>query len=190
MSLAEAQTYRWTLDRYLDVAESGVLADEKVELINGEIVAMPAQKEPHALAVSRTTRELMAIFPEPYFVKIQSTFRLSDLSAPEPDVMVLAEMRDTGRALHDTPLLVVEVSETSLRYDRGAKASMYAARGVQDYWVINVVDDQVEINRNPVRDAQAPFGWRYAPAVVRRRGEHVDLLAAPGKTIEVTRLLP
>jgi Uma2 family endonuclease len=190
MSLAEAQTYRWTLNRYLDMAESGVLADEKVELINGEIVAMPAQKEPHALAVSRATRELMAIFPEPYFVKIQSTFRLSDLSAPEPDIMVLPEVKDAGRALHDTPLLIVEVSETTLRYDRGAKANMYAARGVQDYWIIDVVHDQVEVYRNPARDVQAPFGWKYAPAVVRTRGERVDLLAAPGKTIEVTRLLP
>jgi Uma2 family endonuclease len=190
MSLVELQTYRWTLDRYLEVAEDGVLADEKVELINGEIVAMPAQKEPHALAVSRTTRELMAIFPEPYFVKIQSTFRLSDLSAPEPDIMVLREMKDTGRALHDTPLLVVEVSETTLGYDRGSKASLYASRGVPDYWVINIVNDQVEVYRAPVRDEQASFGWKYAPAVVRKRGEQVDVLAATGKTIEVARLLP
>src|SRR3954451_5691976 len=174
MSLAEAQTYRWTLDRYLDAAESGVLADEKVELINGEIVAMPAQKEPHALSVSRTTRELMTVFPEPYFVKIQSTFRLSHFSAPEPDIMVLPEMKDSGRDLHDTPLLVVEVSETTLRYDRGAKASMYASRGVTDYWVINLIDHQVEIYRNPIGDSTAPFGWKFSPAIVRRRGEHVD----------------
>jgi Uma2 family endonuclease len=190
MSLAEPQLYRWTLDRYLDMAESGVLADEKVELINGEIVAMPAQKEPHALAVSRTTRELMAVFPEPFFVKIQSTFRLSDRSAPEPDVMVLPKVKDSGRSLHDTPLLVVEVSETTLRYDRGAKASMYASRGVQDYWIVNVVDDHVEVYRDPIREPQASFGWKYSTAVVRKRGEHFDLLAAPGKLIEVVRVLP
>jgi Uma2 family endonuclease len=104
--------------------------------------------------------------------------------------MVLPEMKDTGRALHETPLLVVEVSETSLGFDRGSKASMYASRGVPDYWLINVVDDQVEIYRNPVRDEQAAFGWKYAPALVRKRGEHVDLLAAPGRLIEVARMLP
>lgn len=190
MSLAEVQVYRWTLDRYLDAAESGVLADEKVELINGEIVAMPAQKEPHALSVSRTTRELMALFAEPYFVKIQSTFRLSQYSAPEPDVMVLPEVKDSGRSIHDTPILVVEVSETTLRYDRGAKASMYASRGIADYWVINLVEDQVEIYRKPVSDSAAPFGWKFSPAIIRKRGEVVDVLAAPGKVIEVNRMLP
>jgi Uma2 family endonuclease len=132
----------------------------------------------------------MAVFPEPYFVRIQSTFRLSDLSAPEPDVMVLAEMKDAGRALHDTPLLVVEVSDTTLNYDQGSKASLYASRGVLDYWVVNIVDDQIEIDRNPARDVRASFGWTYAPPLIRRRGGQLDVLAAPGALLDAARLLP
>lgn len=190
MSLAEAQTYRWTLDRYLDVAESGALAGERVELIDGTIIEMAPQKDLHALAVSNVVEELLPIFPRPHWVKNQSTLRLSERSAPEPDVAVLPQRRDAGRALHDLPLLVVEVSDTTLAYDRGHKASLYASRGVGDYWVVNLIDGHVEIYRDPTRDSQASFGWKYAPARIRGRGDYVDVLAAPGKQIEVVRLLP
>jgi Uma2 family endonuclease len=190
MSLIQPQTYRWTLDRYLDLAESGTLAGERVELIDGTIIEMAPQKDAHALAVSNVTEELLLVFPRPFWVKGQSTLRLSDRSAPEPDVAVLPQRRDTGRALHDVPLLVVEVSDTTLAYDRGHKASLYASRGIADYWVINLVDGQVEVYRDPRPDAQASFGSSYSPAVVRKHGETVDVLAAPGKSIAVARLLP
>jgi Uma2 family endonuclease len=189
MAVAEREKFRWDLNRYLDVTNSGVLANEKVELIDGEIVLISAQLEPHAMSVSKTTRELMAIFPEPYYVKIQSTFRLGKWFAPEPDIMVLTEMKDTGRELHDLPLLVVEVADTSLSYDRGSKASMYASRGVRDYWVINLTDRQVEVFRDPVEDSKAAFNWRYASVVPFRPGEQVQLLALPNKSIAVERLL-
>jgi Uma2 family endonuclease len=190
MSLAEPQTFKWTLDRYLDVAESGALSNERVELIDGEIIDMPAQKEPHALSVSKTIRALMELFPEPYYVKSQSTYRLSGWSAPEPDVMLLPEMRDQGRALHDLPLVVIEVAETTLRYDRVRKGSLYASRGIQDYWIVNIPDDQVEIYRSPVKDPQSSFGWKYDQMQPLKRGDRVEMLAAPGKVIEVSRMLP
>jgi Uma2 family endonuclease len=172
------------------MAESGVLADEKVELIDGEIVAMRAQKKPHALSVSKTIRALMELFPEPYYVKSQSTCRLSGWSAPEPDIMLLPEMKDQGRSPHDLPLVVIEVAETTLRYDRVRKGSLYASRGIQDYWIINLPDDQVEIYRSPVKDAQSSFGWKYDQMQPLKRGDRAELLAAPGKVIEVTRMLP
>lgn len=190
MSLAQLQTRGWTLGRYLDLAESGALSGERVELIDGTIIEMAPQKDAHALAVSNAVEELLGVFPRPYWVKNQSTLRLSDRSAPEPDIAVLPQRRDAGRALHDLPLLVVEVADSTLAYDRGQKASLYASRGIADYWVINLVDDQVEIYRDPNPDETAAFGWTYARAVVRKRGEYTDLLAAPGQSIDVARLLP
>ena len=114
MTLADLQTFRWDLNRYLDVAESGVLANERVELIDGKIIDMAPQKDAHALAVSNTIEALLPIFPRPFWVKGQSTFRLSEWSAPEPDVVVLPRRGDFGRELHETPLLVVGVAETTL----------------------------------------------------------------------------
>jgi Uma2 family endonuclease len=190
MSLAEPQTYRWTLDRYLDIAESGALSNEKVELIDGEIIDMPPQLEPHALAVAKTIRVLMEMFPEPFYVKSQSTYRLSSSSAPEPDVMVLPKMKDQGRALHDLPLVVIEVAESTLRYDRVTKESLYASRGVQDYRIINIPDDRVEVFRVPVEDPKARFGWKYQDVRNVGRGEEVALLADPSKRLPTNRMLP
>ena len=190
MSLAEPQTYRWTLDRYLDIAESGALSNEKVELIDGEIIDMPAQMEPHALAVAKTIRVLMEMFPEPYYVKSQSTYRLSGWSAPEPDVMLLPEMKDKGRALHDLPLLVIEVAETTLRYDRVTKGSLYASHGVQDYWIINIPEDRVDVYRMPVKDLKAKFGWKYQDVQSIARGEEIELLADPAMRVPTNRMLP
>jgi Uma2 family endonuclease len=190
MSLAEPQTHRWTLERYLEVAESGVLSNEKIELIDGEIIDMPPQHEPHALAVARTIRVLMELFPEPFYVKSQSTYRLSGWSAPEPDVMLLPEMKDEGRALHDLPLVVIEVAESTLRYDRVKKGSLYASRGIQDYWIINIPDDRVEVYRAPVKDPQSSFGWRYEEMHALKREDKLELLAAPGKFVDVSRILP
>ncbi len=190
MGLSDVRTYRWTLDRYLDMAETGVLANERVELIDGEIIKMAPQKDPHSLSISNVIEELLPIFPRPRWVKSQSTFRLGERSAPEPDVMVLPERKDTGRALHDLPLLVVEVSDTTLDYDRGHKASMYAARGIKDYWVVNIPDDQVEVHRAPVKDATVAFKWRYSSITIHRRGDKLEPLKAPGQWVAADRLLP
>jgi Uma2 family endonuclease len=132
----EPSVHRWTFDQYIQLADSGVFAGQRVELIDAEILDMPAQNDPHAMAVSKLVRELMRIFDENYWVKIQATLRLGDFSGPEPDVAVLSRFPTSasegeGEGEGDPqPLLIVEVSDTSLAYDRATKGRLYAAHGI------------------------------------------------------------
>ncbi len=95
-----------------------------------------------------------------------------------------------GQGIPTSALLVVEVSETTLYYDRNQKASLYAASGIADYWIINVVQRQVEVYRDPVPDATQAFGYRYASRTILDPGEVVSPLALPGATVAVADLLP
>ena len=94
------------------------------------------------------------------------------------------------RAAHpSSALLIVEVSDTTLIYDRGRKASLYAMRGVADYWIVNVNDDQLEIHRDPGADLAQPFGYGYASLTVHHRGDVVTPQAAPHLSFSVADLL-
>jgi Uma2 family endonuclease len=87
-------------------------------------------------------------------------------------------------------LLVVEVSDTTLHFDRGRKASLYASGGITDYWIVNPVHDVLEVFRNPVRDRSHIYGYRYADAATFLPGETSSPLAAPKARIKVADLLP
>ena len=94
------------------------------------------------------------------------------------------------RAAHpSSALLIVEVSDTTLIYDRGRKASLYAMRGVADYWIVNVNDDQLEIHRDPGAHRTQPFGYGYASLTVHHRGDVVTPQAAPHLSFSVADLL-
>jgi Uma2 family endonuclease len=82
------------------------------------------------------------------------------------------------------------VSETTLAYDRGRKASLYAASGIADYWIVNLVQRQLEIYRNPIADASQPFGFRYDQRTILNPNDHASPLAAPPARILVADLLP
>jgi Uma2 family endonuclease len=86
--------------------------------------------------------------------------------------------------------LVIEISDSMLSYDRNRKASLYAAGGIQDYWIVNLVDRQLEVRRIPVQDPGQPFGARFASATVHQPGDRVAPLAAPQSAIAVADLLP
>jgi Uma2 family endonuclease len=187
MTLAEPPIHRWTLEEYLSLAESGQLADKKVELIGGRIVDMAPQGDPHAIMVRRLTRELTTAFPRPWIVSIQTTIPLPTGNVPEPDGAIL-RLEPTPGAPREIPSLVVEVAESSLAYDRGFKASMYAEARVEDYWVINVIDREVEVFRHPSIDPSQPFGWGYRGAEFYRTGR-LRPLALPSATIDLDVLL-
>ena len=87
-------------------------------------------------------------------------------------------------------MLVVEVAESSLAFDRRSKGSLYARAGIQDYWIVNLVDRVLVVYRRPVLDPSSPFGWRYASEEVLSAESFVELLAAPGARILVSDLLP
>ena len=188
----EPRPYRWSREDYYRMGELGLFApDSRVELIDGEILQMSPQDSPHSTGIQRASRTLDRSLPSGYHLRLQLPLSIGASSDPEPDVAVVAgEIEDYEDAHPTSAALVVEVSESTLRFDRGRKASLYASAGVADYWIIDLVNHRVEVRRDPVADAAAPFGFRYATVVLVERGGIVAALIAPDKPIEVDTLLP
>ncbi len=183
---------RYTRDEYYLMAETGVLGpEERVELIGGEIVPMAPQGPDHA-AVGDHLRDVVAeAFGAGYLVRVQRPLALGQASDPEPDIAVVpGSWRDYVRAHPTTALLVVEVSRTSLALDRGVKASLYAAAGIAEYWIVNLQQRLVEVHREPISDAIAAFGACYARIERLASGAVISPLAAPQAAVRVDDLLP
>jgi Uma2 family endonuclease len=104
--------------------------------------------------------------------------------------VVRGSLAQADRTLPSRPDLVVEVAESSLTFDRREKASLYARARVEDYWIVNLVSRVLEVLRDPVRDATAPYGWRYSRTRVLTGADVVFPLGAPLSRIAIADLLP
>jgi Uma2 family endonuclease len=182
---------RWSVKEYYQMGEMGIFNDERVELIDGEIIKMPPQKDLHAISVSLTDKFFSRSMPEGYWVRSQLPLHLGERSEPEPDISIVAgNPRDyVGKGHPQAALLVIEVSETTLRFDRGPKASFYASAAIQDYWIVNLIDRCVEVYRSPVADSSAQFGFRYAEKLTFSSGQTIKPLAF-ALDVAVADLLP
>ncbi len=185
------QKHLWTWDKYLQAAELGWFNHQRVELIEGEVIYMSAISVHNFQGVVRVDRILQRIFTNVFFVSTQCPIQVSALSAPEPDVAVIAgRFEDYKEQLPQTAVLVVEISDTSLGYDRIEKASLYARADVPDYWIVNLKDRRLEIRRQPIEDATASFGYSYANTQILTENDLVSPLAMPDEQIAVADLLP
>jgi Uma2 family endonuclease len=178
---------RMDFDRLVDL---GVFHGEPVELIEGLLVVAEPQGSYHASTVGAVGDALRAVLPPGWLVRVQMPLALGDLSEPEPDLAVVPGAWADYRADHPArPALVVEVAETSLAFDRGEKASLYARGGVRDYWVVNLVDRVLEVFRGPEQDLTAPHGFRYRTGERLGPGAVVSLLVLPSVRMSVRDLL-
>lgn len=188
------EPYRWTRQEYGRLGECGFFQSQRVELIRGRIVAMSPVEPRHSAVNGMARRALQGVIPQDRaFVRTRDPLALGEWDEPEPDLVVaVGRVRDYLEA-HPTAsqtLLVVEVADSSLAYDRGDKADVYAAAGIDDYWIISLPERIVEVCRRPSPDPASETGVRYAE---RRRvapGESVAPLAAPDRPIPVADLLP
>jgi len=178
--------YRWSSDEYHRLIELGFFDDVRVELLDGEIWRMPAQLTPHATSVRKATFIIRAAFGEGFIVEAQLPTTLNNGSEPEPDVLVVPGTPDDYIDHHPGPddvRLLVEVSDKTLRKDRTRKALAYARAGIEDYWIVNLVDRQLEVHRGP-----APDG--YQTVAVYAPGQSLTPLHAPQSSVTVADLLP
>jgi Uma2 family endonuclease len=192
MPQPQSPAARMTADEYLRLSDQGHFQDRRVQLIDGEIIEMPAQKNLHTLGVSLAQGILQQAFGPNFWVRGQASLNLTPFSVPDPDVAVIAGALRTHNpaGMPTCALLVVEVSDTTLAYDRTRKASLYAATGIADYWILNLVDRQLEVYRNPQADPPQPFGVAYANVVILGPADHVTPLALPTARIPVVDFLP
>lgn len=178
--------HRFTVDDYYKMAENGVLTeDSRVELIEGEIVDMPPIGPGHSASVDRGGDRLRAILGRRAAIRTQQPLRLGLRSEPQPDLAVVRRRDDFYTSAHPTPadvLLVVEVADTSLAYDRETKGPLYARHGIGEYWILNLPDRQLEVYREPAGDG-------YAVVQILKPGDVVQPVAFPGVTVAVRDLL-
>jgi len=192
MSIAHARIRLWTREEFARMATQGLFSpNERVELIEGEIVAMTPQGSLHMVAIMLVQGVLQRVFSAGDVVAVQLPLALGLRSMPEPDCAVLlGSARDYRDAYPTTAVLVVEVADATLQFDRIEKPSMYAAAGIGDYWVLNLVDRTLEVYRGPGPQVGAPFGRAYHSKLLVGPDERVTPLAAPGASIPVADLLP
>ncbi len=182
-----------TREEYYKAAEVGIFGpEERLELIGGEVIKkVSPQLTPHATSISLCGEALRKAFDQGHHVRIQAPMALGPHSEPEPDVCVVeGSARDYEREHPKTAVLVIEVADSSLRLDRKVKASLYAAAGIPDYWLLNLPDRVLEVHREPAPMADEPFGHQYRSITRYPETAVVSPLAAPGATIRVADLLP
>ena len=182
------ETRKFTAEEYFRMVEAGIIQeDERVELVEGEILLMPPMGHPHASGIMRHTRIFASlIVANRVTLLVQAPLPLGEHSAPEPDLALLKFREDDyagGYASPEDTLLVIEVAESSLNYDMAVKSQIYGRAGIPEMWVLNLQGDCIERFQEPGTEG-------YAQHTVLRRGEKVSPVSLPDVELAVEELLP
>ncbi len=185
MRSAPPRPHRWTRERYDACIAAGIFRpDDKVQLIDGELIEMSPQNSPHATAVSLTLATLQPLLANGCFARIQMPLALTPGSEPEPDFAVVRGHPRQYAAQHpQDSSLVVEVADTSLEFDRSRKRALYAQSGIPEYWIVNLIDRQIEVHRGPEGDV-------YRQVQVLHSGERISGTVVLTAAVAVDDLLP
>lgn len=176
----------FTVEQYHEMIEHGIFKeDEPIELIRGEVIRKLPIGNPHAATVNRLNRLLAKCLQDDAMLSIQNPIWLGD-SEPEPDVAILIYREDlyaSRRPGAADVLLLIEVADSSLAYDRDIKGSVYAEAGIREYWIVNLNRSTVEVYLDPQPDG------RFATVITARSGETLAPLQVAGLTIDVNAIL-
>ncbi len=182
--------FHWTINQFHEIGESGLFEDQRVILIEGKILAMPPIKPPHQGMTTIVGEIMRTAFGDGFVVREQGPFKIGTKTDPQPDIaVVVGSVRDFLLAHPTKSALILEVSDTTLAYDRREKASLYAKAGIQDYWIVNINGAQVEVYRQPQPDETQPYGYGYMDVKFYQAGEIIQPLAS-SNPVAVSALLP
>jgi Uma2 family endonuclease len=177
---------RFTADEYQHMGRAGILPeDDRVELIDGEIVAMTPIGSRHAACVSSAAQEFARAAINDAQIRSQNPVRLDLYDEPEPDLVLVQPRADFYASGHPTAsdiVLIIEIADSSLEYDRDVKAPLYAVAAIPEYWL-------VDLNSNVVRRFSSPERGRYTRVEECRRGESMAPLLLPACVVPVDALL-
>ena len=183
---AQLEPRRFNVTEYYRMAEAGILKPEdRVELIEGEVIKMSPIGSPHAACVSRLVRFLANAIGETAILSVQNPVRLDDFSEPVPDLALLKPRKDYYAARHPVPadvLLVIEVADTSLLKDRNIKVPLYARAGISEIWLVNIPKQVVEVY------SESQNG-KYRKCQKNKRGETVESPTVKGLSLTVNEIL-
>ena len=178
--------YKFDVHQYHAMSKAGVLKeDDRVELIDGEIVAMSSIGPEHIGAVNSSAEFWILALAGGATVQIQGSVRLDEWNEPQPDVAILKRRDDfyrSGLAGPDDVLLLIEVSDTTLRYDRRIKLALYARFGIPEVWIANIRARAIEAYTNPVNG-------EYTSLQTFRRGQTITPTAFPDVALPVSDII-
>ena len=190
MTVATAK--RFSIAEYDRLAELGFFeSDGRVELIRGEIIKMAAKGRLHSVCNTLLVEELIILLARRARVRVQEPILLPDDSEPEPDVVIARNRSDDYVSSHPLAadiLLVIEVSDSTLKYDRRTKLSLYAESGISDYWIFNLVDMQLEMHSEPYQKQTGGFGYRAQRVVLPN--EVVVIPGFPELSLDLSTVFP
>lgn len=192
MAVSSLRTKHWTRVEYDRLIDLGAFRPgERLELVGGALLVCEPQGGPHFTAVGLVEDALRQVFGTGWTVRARGPIALDEDSEPEPDLAVVpGSRRDHSRSHPSHPVLIVEVADSSLAFDRGDKAGLYARAGIADYWILDLSDRVLEVYREPVIASPAQYGHRYGATITLGPRDMVSPLAAPTAAILVADLLP
>jgi Uma2 family endonuclease len=184
MQTEDVQTYRFTREEYHRLGDAGILdEDDRVELLDGELIIMSPIGIRHIVTVRKLNRIFSAKLADRCIVDVQNPMELSEYSEPQPDILLIRLEAASLAAEPGNVLLIAEVAESSLGYDRGKKLKFYAAAGVQEVWIFNLLENVIEAHYEPA-------GMGYAEERIYKVGERISVRAFPETSFAVEELLP
>lgn len=184
-AVLELTRHRFSRSQYERMFDTGIFGpQDHLELLDGEIIDMAPQKSRHATAVTLVAEALRAAFTTEATVRVQLPFNLDDHSAPEPDVAVVpGNPRDYRDAHPSRALLICEIADATLAYDRGRKLAAYVRAGVPEYWILDLTGQTLEVCRRPENGG-------YAERQIMPDDLEVPPLAAAPHAVSIRDLLP
>ena len=184
-SYPQPRRLRFSVDEYYQMIELGILKDyEKSEIIEGELIQKMPIGDKHAFIVNNLTRIFVKNVSDDVLVSVQNPIRISDYDEPEPD-LVLADLTKFDGKRHPRPeetLLIVEVSDSTLKYDRDTKLTLYDEAEIPEVWIVNLKNNIIEVHQNPSVGI-------YQLAQIYKRGDTAKSAVLPNLTIEVDKIL-
>jgi Uma2 family endonuclease len=186
---SSVKVHAWTRDEYYRMAEIGFFEKKKVELIEGEIIEMSPMKTLHATVLRIILEVMRNVFEDDFVVDSQLPISFGKNSEPEPDIAIVkGNIKDFAKSHPKTAALIIEVSDSTLRYDRSVKARLYAKNKIQEYWIVNLNDRVLEVFRRPIKDKN--LGYIYSEVLILTDSGAVSPLAAPKRKIKIADILP
>jgi len=178
--------HRFSVDDYEQMIDFGILTEnDRLELIRGEVYKKMPIGDRHCSSINRVTRLMVRRTGDRAIVSIQNPVRFPD-SEPEPDLSLLrprGDFYESGKPRPADVLLLIEISDTTIDFDRDVKRQLYAEAGISEYWILNLNDDTLEVHRQPQPDGT------YRDVQILHRGQQIEVQALPGVVLTVDEML-
>ncbi len=183
---------RFTLDEYHRLADLGFFTeDDRIELIRGEIIQMVAKGTPHTTCCSNLLEELATLVVGRAKIRCQDPIVILSNSEPEPDFVIVKKRADNYLSGHPTAsdiLLIIEIADSTLKYDREIKLPLYAEAGISDYWLFNLVANHLEAYSKPYQELQGSFGYSVKQIVLPNQS--IPLPCFPELSLDLSKIFP